>query len=152
MANMNYAQWYAPCPWSPPDHIWYPKREREATLGLVVIFEQSASLVTITDHNKLNHNKIPRATTNHVVPGEHMCWGPRKESSHRSGGWKDLPMESGEFGNVKWLQYTVILLFFPVFSCQNFVIFCFRCLPMLLGWLGHDCFHELIYHLRIPAG
>ena len=26
------AQWYDPCPWSPPDHIWYPKREREAAL------------------------------------------------------------------------------------------------------------------------
>ena len=34
--NMNYAQWYDPCPRSPPDHTWYPKREREATLVVIL--------------------------------------------------------------------------------------------------------------------
>ena len=101
-------------------------------------FEQSASLVTITDHNKLNHNKIPRATTNHVVPGEHMCWGPRKESSHRSGGWKtcqwnQVNLATSNGCNILWFFY------FSCFSCQ-ILLFLFPLLANASGWLGTTVF------------
>ena len=190
---MTYAQWYAPCPWSPPDHIWDPHtgggstragsnfeqslllllllwlRSLLALLLLLLLLQPArppppaASLVTITDHNKLNHNN-GQGHNEPRVPGEHMCcsftvsevdatsgqkppdqllwtlswsWGPPKKSSHRSGGWKTCQWNQVNLATS--IGCNILRFFsFSCFSCQ-ICYFCWRCLPMLID-AGHNLF------------
>ena len=65
---MDYAQWYDPCPRSPPHHVWYPKREGEATLVVIL--------------------------NNRCCYCYNRRWGPQRKSSQRSGGWKTCQCSS----------------------------------------------------------
>ena len=47
----------------------------------------------------------------------------------------------------QWAAVLLCFNYFSCFSCQ----FCWRCLPLLIA-AGHNCFHEVIYRLRKPAG
>ena len=147
--------WYIndPCPRSRPHHRWYPHTGGGNTSACYGDYYCSspyyccccyycnlllqparppprapASLVdmTITDHNKP------------------CSWGPRRKSSHRSGGWKtcqcsSIGCNSSSF-SLFFLFFMSTLLIFVDAACQ--------CLSMV----GHNCFHDLIYHLRSPAG
>ena len=71
-------------------------------------------------------------------------WGPRRKSWQRWGGWKTCQCLSIGCNS------SLFSMIFPVFHV-NFVNSCWPCLPMLIN-AGHNSFHELIYHLRTPAG
>ena len=145
--KMNYAQWYAPCPWSPPDHIWYPHTGGGNTRA-GSNFEQSASLVTITDHNKLNHNN-GQGHNEPRVPGEHMCCSftvaeVDAEVLERN---RRIARVAGRLANgIRWIWQRQSAAIhcdsstFPVFHVK-FVIFvgvacnAYRCWAQLFQWI-----------------
>ena len=119
---MNYAQWFDPCLRTPPHHRWCP--------------QMGGGGKTITDHYK----PPGPMTEPHRDVGSVVELRSLKEIVATFGWLEDLPML------VNRLQFFSFFSCFSCFSCQ-LCYFCWRCLQMLID-AGHNCFHELIYHLR----
>ena len=102
-----------------------------------------------------HHIWYPQTQTGGLMTEPHRDFGSVVElrSSKEivaSLGWlKDLPMKSDVL--VNRLQFFIFFQLFFLFFMSTLSIFvgaACQCLWMV----GHDCFHELIYHLRTPAG
>ena len=102
-----------------------------------------------------HHIWYPQTQTGGLMTEPHRDFGSVVElrSSKEivaSFGWlKDLPMKSDVL--VNRLQLFIFFQLFFLFFMSTLSIFvgaACQCLSMV----GHNCFHELIYHLRTPAG